>query len=174
MQTYFLTVKIKRTMNNNLKTLLTLSLFLALSAIGGMVKIPAVIGTVALDSMPALLVSSLYNGRKGAIVAGGGHIISSMYAGFPLGPLHILIAAEMALFVWLFGYVFSKGKRVLSALLFFIGNGVLAGIPFIFILSTSFYFAILPSLLAGSLINLTIAHFLYPPLVSRLPMRGRA
>ncbi|TMU87312.1 ECF transporter S component [Bacillus sp. BHET2] len=161
-------------MINNLKTLLTLSLFLALSAIGGMVKIPAVIGSVALDSMPALLVASLYNGRKGAIVAGGGHIISSMYAGFPLGPLHILIAVEMALFVWLFGYVFSKGKRVLAAVLFFIGNGVMAGIPFIFILSLSFYLAIVPSLIVGSLINLTIAHFLYPPLVSRLPKRDMA
>jgi len=158
-------------MKSNLKTLLLLSLFMAFSAIGGMVKIPAVIGTVALDSMPALLIASLYNGRWGAIVAGGGHLLSSMYSGFPLGPFHVLIAAEMAFFVWLFGYVFSNGKRVLAAILFFIGNGLLAGIPFIFILSSSFYYAILPSLLIASFINLTIAHFLYPPLESRLKRR---
>ncbi|PFA62120.1 ECF transporter S component [Bacillus sp. AFS015802] len=155
-------------MKSNLKTLLLLSLFLAFSAIGGLVKIPAVIGTVALDSMPALLVASLYDGRKGALVAGGGHLLSSLYAGFPLGPLHLLITVEMALFAWLFGYVFSKGKRVLAAILFFIGNGVLAAVPFIFILSSSFYKAIVPSLLIGSFINLTIAHFLYPTLASRL------
>ena len=53
--------------------------------------------------------------------------------------------------------------------LFLIGNGVLAALPFIFILSPSFYIAIVPSLLVGSFINLTIAHFLYPPLASRLP-----
>ena len=132
-------------------------------------KIPAVIGTIALDSMPALLVASLYSGRKGAVIAGGGHILSSLYAGFPLGPLHVLIAVEMALFVLLFGYVFSKGKRVLAAILFLIGNGVLAAVPFIYILSSSFYFAIVPSLLIGTFINLAIAHFLYPILASRLP-----
>lgn len=131
-------------------------------------KIPAIIGTIALDSMPALLIASLYNGRKGALVAGGGHLLSSLYAGFPLGPFHFLIAAEMALFVSLFGYVFSKGHRVLAGVLFLIGNGVLAALPFIFILNFSFYVAIFPSLLAGSFINLTIAHFLYPPLASRL------
>ncbi|MFC7783832.1 ECF transporter S component [Rossellomorea sp. GCM10028870] len=155
-------------MNSNLRTLLILSLFMAFSAIGGMVKIPAVIGTIALDSMPALLIASLYNRRWGAIVAGGGHLLSSLYVGFPLGPLHVLIAIEMAFFVWIFGYVFSKGKRVLAAILFLIGNGVLAGIPFIFILSPSFYYTIVPSLLLASFINLTIAHFLYPPLVSRI------
>ncbi|MBW3114412.1 ECF transporter S component [Bacillus sp. MCCB 382] len=156
-------------MESKLKTLLLMSLFLALSAIGGMVKVPAVIGTIALDSMPAILVASLFNGRKGAVVAGGGHLLSSLYAGFPLGPFHILVAAEMALFVWMFGYVFSKGKRVLAAALFLIGNGVIAAVPFIFILSPSFYVAIIPSLIAGTLINLTMAHFLYPPLADELP-----
>ncbi|BCB03890.1 ECF transporter S component [Bacillus sp. KH172YL63] len=155
-------------MRNNLKSFIILSLFIALSAIGGLVKIPAVIGTVAFDSMPALLAASLYNGRKGAVVAGGGHLLSALYAGFPLGPFHLIIAAEMALFVWLFGYIFSKGKPVIAAILFFIGNGLIAGIPFIFLLSLSFYFAMLPSLLTGSLMNLTLAHFLYPPLVRSL------
>ncbi|MCA1058611.1 ECF transporter S component [Rossellomorea aquimaris] len=161
-------------MKSNLKSLLLLSLFIAFSAIGGMVKIPAVIGTVALDSMPALLVASLFNGRKGAVVAGCGHLLSSLYAGFPLGPLHILIAAEMSLVVWLFGYVFSKGKRVMAAVLFLIGNGILSAVPFIFIISASFYVAIVPPLVIGSFINLTIAHFLYPPLAARLPQGGAA
>lgn len=156
-------------MSSSLKSILLLSLFLAFAAIGGMVKIPAIIGTIALDSLPALLIASLYNGRKGALVAGGGHILSSLYAGFPLGPLHFLIAVEMALLVWLFGYVFSCGHRVLAAALFLVGNGVLAALPFVFILSPSFYITIVPSLLVGSFINLTIAHFLYPPLASRLP-----
>ncbi|MGD6848143.1 MULTISPECIES: ECF transporter S component [Rossellomorea] len=155
-------------MKSNLRTLLLLSLFMAFSAIGGMVKIPAVIGTIALDSMPALLIASLYNRRWGAIVAGGGHLLSSLYVGFPLGPFHVLIAIEMAFFVWVFGYVFAKGKRVLAAILFFIGNGLLAGIPFIFILNPSFYYAIIPSLLIASFINLTVAHFLYPPLHSKV------
>lgn len=84
-------------------------------------KIPAVIGTIALDSMPAILVASLFNGRKVAFVAGGGHLLSSLYAGLPLDPFHILVASEMALFVWMFGYVFSKGKRKLTAALFLIG-----------------------------------------------------
>jgi uncharacterized membrane protein len=168
-QMYSPPIQFRRTMKSNLKTLVLLSLFLAFSAIGGMVKIPAIIGTIALDSMPALLIASLYNGRKGALVAGGGHLLSSLYAGFPLGPLHVFIAVEMALFVWLFGYVFSKGKRVLAAILFLIGNGIMAAVPFIFILSSSFYIAIVPSLLIGSFINLTIAHFLYPAFDSRFP-----
>ncbi|MCA1062885.1 ECF transporter S component (plasmid) [Cytobacillus spongiae] len=156
-------------MKSNLKILLLLSLFMAFSAIGGMVKFPAVIGTVALDSMPALLIASLYNGRWGAIVAVGGHLLSSLYAGFPLGPFHLLIGIEIGIFVWLFGIVFSTGRRILAATLFLIGNGVVAGIPFVFILSPSFYYTIVPSLLVASFINLTLAHFLYPPLVKRVP-----
>ncbi|MFD2682137.1 ECF transporter S component [Bacillus seohaeanensis] len=158
-------------MTNKYYKLTFLSLFIALSAAFGAIKIPAVIGTVALDALPALLAASLFTGGMGAIIAFFGHILSSLYAGFPLGPLHLVIALEMALFVWLFGTVFHKGKKVIAAGIFFIGNSIIAAIPFIFIIGGSFYISILPSLLIGSFLNLTIAHFAYPPLRNWLGAR---
>jgi hypothetical protein len=140
-----------------------LALFVSLSAAGGLIKIPAVVGSVALDSLAALLAASIIGGGFGAVTAMFGHLISSLLAGFPLGPLHLLIAVEMAGAVWLFGVIF-KQSPVIAAGLFFILNAFIAPFPFIFIISKEFYFSILPSLCIGAFLNLTIAHFAYPPL----------
>ncbi|MGR3765992.1 ECF transporter S component [Rossellomorea sp. NS-SX7] len=140
-----------------------LALLVSLSAAGGLIKIPAVVGSVALDSLAALLAASIIGGGFGAVTAMSGHLISALLAGFPLGPLHVLIAAEMAGAVWLFGVMF-KQSPVIAAVLFFTINAFIAPLPFIFIISKEFYFTILPSLCIGSFLNLTIAHFAYPPL----------
>jgi hypothetical protein len=140
-----------------------LALFVSLSAAGGLIKVPAVVGSVALDSLAALLAASIIGGGFGAVTAMFGHLISSLLAGFPLGPLHLLIAAEMAGAVWLFGVMFKKSP-VIAAGLFFIINSFIAPLPFILMISKEFYFSILPSLCIGSFLNLTIAHFAYPPL----------
>jgi uncharacterized membrane protein len=141
-----------------------LSLLTALSAIGGLIKIPAAAGSVALDSLPALLAASILSGGTGAIIALFGHLISALLAGMPLGPLHLLIAVEMSIAVWLFGWIFLRNLPVVAAGVFFILNGLLAPLPFYFLVGKEFYLAILPSLCIAAFINLTIAHFAYPPL----------
>jgi uncharacterized membrane protein len=141
-----------------------LALLTALSAIGGLVKIPAAAGSVALDSLPALLAASILSGGAGAVIALFGHLISAVLAGMPLGPLHLLIAVEMAAAVWVFGWVFHKNSPVFAAGLFFVINGLIAPFPFYFLIAKEFYLAILPSLCIAAFLNLTIAHFAYPPL----------
>ncbi|WP_421378631.1 ECF transporter S component [Bacillus salacetis] len=151
-----------------------LALLTALSAIGGLMKIPAAAGSVALDSLPALLAASIMSGGAGAVIAFFGHLVSALLAGMPLGALHLLIGTEMAVSVWLFGWIFHRNFPVPAAGLFFIMNGLIAPLPFYFLIGKEFYLAILPSLCIAAFLNLTIAHFAYPPLSRIFQLRTGA
>ncbi|MDR7001818.1 ECF transporter S component [Neobacillus niacini] len=140
-----------------------LALFTALSVVGASIKIPAFVDSVALDVFPALLAAALLGGRAGAIAAAFGHLLSAMFGGFPLGPMHLLIAGEMALLVWMFGVLYKK-NRIAASILFVLGNTFAAPLPFIYLMSKSFYLMIVPSLLAGSIINVVIGLVLIPRL----------
>ena len=145
-----------------------ISLFVALSVIGAMIKIPALIGSVALDIFPALVASALFGGGIGAFIGGLGHFVSALLGGMPLGPLHIIITLEMALLVWLFGFLYNKGKKWASALVFWFTNAVVAPLPFLFILGPAFYLGIIPSLLVGSALNMIIALVISTKVIARL------
>lgn len=149
----------------NIKKVSLLALMIALSAVGASIKIPAVVDSVALDALPALLAAALLGPGAGAITGALGHLLSALIGGFPLGPMHFLIAPEMAVLVWIFG-VFYKNKKILAGLLFIVGNAFVAPIPFIFLMSMGFYIAIVPSLLIGSAINTVLAWILIPRLIS--------
>src|SRR6059058_1669062 len=148
-------VRMKNRMNG--KRISLLALFTALSVVGASIKIPAIVGSVALDVFPALLAGVLFSSMGGAIVAAFGHLISAMLGGFPLGPMHFLIAAEMAVLVWIFAVLYKKKQSIAASAVFILGNTFVAPVPFIFLMGNTFYFAILPSLLIGSLINIAIA-----------------
>jgi uncharacterized membrane protein len=139
-----------------------LALFIALSVIGASIKIPSFVGSIALDSFPALLAGVLLGKKEGAIVAGFGHLVSALIAGFPLGPMHLVIAAEMAVLVWCFGIIYQTGKKLIAGLFFILTNSFLAPMPFIFMLGIGFYVSILPSLLVGATFNTIIALILIP------------
>jgi ECF transporter, substrate-specific component len=160
--------KMKNSLNG--KMVSWLAMFIALSAIGAAIKIPAIIGSVALDVYPALLAAGLINGLAGGIVGAVGHLLSAMLAGFPLGPMHALIAVEMAVLVWIFGLIY-KNNMVTASIIFILGNSLVAPLPFIFLLNSGFYFAMVPSLLIGSIINTIIALFAIPRL-SNLVTQG--
>lgn len=141
-----------------------LAIFIGLSVVGAMIKVPAPIGSVALDAFPALLASVFFGGGAGAIVAGFGHIVSALLGGMPMGPLHFIVAAEMAVLVFLFAKLW-KYKWFASAF-FIIGNALIAPLPFILFFDVAFYVALLPSLFVGSLFNTMIALILIPRLNS--------
>lgn len=149
--------------------------FIALSAAGSFIKIPAIIGTVALDSFPALLTSLILGPLSGAVIAGAGHIISAILGGLPLGPFHFLIMAEMAVLAWGYGHLYRTEKRKSAAFFFLVGNAFIAPLPFMKLISPAFYTAMLPALLAGTIINLAISHLLaprlYPVLKKLLPQK---
>ncbi|CAM3619626.1 ECF transporter S component [Cytobacillus oceanisediminis] len=142
----------------------TAGMLVALTAVGAAIKVPAIIGSVALDAFPALLAAVLLGGSGGAIVASIGHLISAMIGGMPLGPLHFLIAGEMALLAFVFGFLFRRGKRWQAGMLFVLGNAFAAPLPFIFLMGKAFYLAIVPSLFIGSVLNTAIAYIAIPRL----------
>ncbi|MFB5195765.1 ECF transporter S component [Neobacillus sp. KR4-4] len=147
-----------------------LAMLTALSVVGAMIKIPAIVGSVALDAFPALLASVLFGAGAGAIVGAFGHLISALIGGFPLGPLHFLIAGEMALLVWGFGVMY-KNTKFLACVVFIIGNSLVAPLPFIYLMNVGFYLGIIPSLLIGSVINTVIAMVAIPRLNSLVSHR---
>src|SRR5690625_5771740 len=111
------------------KKMSLLALFIALSVIGASIKIPAVIGSVALDVFPALFASVLIGKRTGAVVAGLGHILSALLGGMPLGPLHAVVAAGMADIVWVFGLFYEWGEKTAAGWFFVLANEWDAPIP---------------------------------------------
>jgi uncharacterized membrane protein len=157
----------------NIKKLCLIALMIALSAVGASIKIPAVVDSVALDALPALLAAALFGVRAGAITGALGHLLSALIGGFPLGPMHILIALEMAVLVWIFGILYKKGKKILAGIVFVMGNAFVAPIPFIFLMNKGFYAAIVPSLLIGSVINTVLALIIIPRLSSLTQQRPK-
>ncbi|KKK38562.1 membrane protein [Mesobacillus campisalis] len=145
-------------------------MLVALTAIGSMMKVPAIIGSIALDAFPSLLAAAMLGGPSGAVVGMLGHLLSAVLGGLPLGAFHILVAAEMAVLVYLFAHFYQKGKRMLAVLLFIAGNSLIAPLPFILFFGTSFYLAIVPSLIAGSILNGVLAYVLIPRLAGVLKM----
>jgi uncharacterized membrane protein len=143
-----------------------LAMMIALSAVGAAIKIPAIVGSVALDVAPALLAAALLSGGAGALVALFGHLLSALLGGFPLGPLHLLIAGEMAVLVWLFGILYKSHHKILASFLFVLGNSFVAPAPFIFLMNLGFYVAIVPSLFIGSILNTVIALIIIPRISS--------
>jgi uncharacterized membrane protein len=155
------------------KKLSWLAMFIALSAAGSFIKIPAVIGSVAFDTLPALVAAGVLGGTAGAAVGGIGHLLSALASGMPLGPFHFLIAGEMALLVYFFGLLKRSGKNWSAGILFFLGNTFAAPLPFILLMGKSFYLAIVPSLFFGSILN-TILAFIVLPRIARVFGRSLA
>ncbi|WP_045515696.1 ECF transporter S component [Neobacillus niacini] len=141
-----------------------LALFSALSAVGAAIKIPAIVGSVAFDVFPALIAAALLGSGAGAIVGALGHLLSALIVGFPLGPMHVLIAIEMAALVFIFAVLYKRNKKISASILFILANSFAAPLPFIFLMNKAFYVAIVPSLLIGSIINTVIALVAIPRL----------
>jgi uncharacterized membrane protein len=138
---------------------------IGLSVIGAFIKIPAVIGSVALDSAPALVAAVLLGPFLGGAVGAAGHIVSAMLSGFPLGPAHLLIGIEMFFLVAGFGFLAQKKQKAMAFLFFFVGNAIVAPLPFIWMMGMPFYIGIVPSLLIAAAVNLIIAALVSPRLM---------
>lgn len=147
-----------------LRKLILTAMVAAICAVGAMIKVPAFISTAALDSAPAFLgvvfLSPILAGVAGLI----GHFITALTAGFPLGPLHIIIAVEMLIVVWVFGVMHKKGMHFWKWPVALVLNGIVAPLPFYFIISPAFFWGALGSILMATVINLIIVAVVMPVL----------
>lgn len=135
-----------------------IAVLVALCGVGGFIKIPSPTGTVALDSLPGYIAAALLGGWYGAVVGALGHMFSALTVSFPLGlPIHLFIAAQMALCVSVFGYLFRKGQKVLAIMAAVVLNGVAAPALMIPLYGIGFFMAMVLPLVVGSAINIFLA-----------------
>lgn len=138
------------------------ALFIALCGIGALLKIPGPFSSVALDLAPALI-STLFLGPVWAgVIAAFGHLISAFTGGLPLGPFHAIVAIEMFVIVWVFGKLVKRGYRVLGFLFVTLATGILAPLPFYFLISPALYLTLVPILLVATAINCAVAWIAVP------------
>jgi len=87
------------------KKLVIAAFFIALSLVGSYIKI---FGTIAFDSLPGFLAALLLGPVYGALIGFLGHIFTALTSGFPLSvPMHIVIAATMAITMFGFGFTYK-------------------------------------------------------------------
>lgn len=141
------------------------ALFAALCAVGGFIKIPSGVGSLALDTVPALLAASFLPPVFVGAASMTGHLASAMYAGFPLGPFHILIAIEMMIILYGFARLHKAGRHTSKWVFFIIANGLLAPLPFYFLVSPAFFVGAVPAILLATVVNALVAAVIMPVLV---------
>jgi len=144
-----------------------MGLFIALSAVGALIKVPSPTGTVAFDSAPGFAAALLLGPGPGAAVAALGHLLTSLFAGFPLTlPIHIIIALEMAVFAAIYCHM---GKRHLAAGVIAVSllNGIIAPATFIPLpnYGIAFFSAMVFPLLVASSANVIVSALIYKAIV---------
>ncbi len=145
-----------------LMTWILTAMVAAICAVGAAIKVPAFISTAALDSAPAFLGVVLLSPLLAGIAGFIGHFISALTAGFPLGPLHVIIAVEMFIVVWIFGIMHKKGMHFWKWPVALVLNGIVAPLPFYFIISPAFFWGALGSIFIATAINLIIVAVVMP------------
>jgi uncharacterized membrane protein len=139
-----------------------LSVFIALSAIGAIIKVPSPTGTVALDSCMGYFSAATFGLTEGAIVAAIGHILTSLTTGFPLGiPIHLFIAVQMALWVITFRFLTVKVHPLVGFLGGTFFNGVVSAFMMIPFGGIGLAIALMFPLIIGSAANISIALIAY-------------
>jgi uncharacterized membrane protein len=82
------------TQNNKTRRLIYAAILIALSFVGAQIK---VMGSIALDSLPAFFAALLLGPASGAIVGAAGHLLTAITSSFPMTvPIHILLMLTMA------------------------------------------------------------------------------
>lgn len=146
------------------RRLAVMAIFIALSAVGALIKIPSPLGTVALDAAPGFFVAVGFGGWMGAVVIAIGHLLTSGLVGFPLSlPVHLAIAAGMAACAFVFGWLGRKGTAALGAgfVLAAVINSFVLGLIMVPIGGWPLYAATIIPLLVGAVVNLAIATAAY-------------
>ena len=143
------------------KRIAILAIFIALSAVGAVIKIPSPLGSIGLDSFPGYFCALAFGYPEGAIVIAVGHLLSAAVAGFSLTvPLHLAIAVSMAVVAVIVRFLATKiGKigPVLSIIVGVVLNSFVLGFWLLPLGGWGLYTGATPSLFVASLVNGVIA-----------------
>ncbi len=139
-----------------------MAIFIALAAVGALIKFPSPTGTVALDSAPGFFSAIAFGWLEGGIVAGLGHLLTAATTGFPLGiMLHAVIAGEQFLWAAIFWLVKKKSNIWIAVVVATLCNGVLGALVLLPMGGVGLYMSMLPGLLVGSAVNIILAALAY-------------
>lgn len=147
------------------KELTILALFIALSVVFSLVKVPSPTGSVALDAMPAFVAAGVLGPVAGGIVGFFGHLATAANSGFYLGlPSHFIIGGVMFVACYAYGFFYAKKNLVMAIGSAFFINVVLSLIPFTMMYGMGFFNAMWLPLSIGCIINVVIATVVIKPL----------
>ena len=142
----------------SVKKVATMAVFIALSAVGALIKIPSPVGTIGLDSAPGYFCGLAFGYLEGALVIFVGHLLTAGIVGFPLGlPLHLFIALQLVLWVLAFRWISQKFGAIPGTLAAILLNGVVSAFTMVFVGGMGAALGTMPFLLVGAAINLIIA-----------------
>ncbi|MDP2872775.1 MAG: alpha-ribazole transporter [Bacillota bacterium] len=153
-----------RAQASGLRRLVRTGLLVGLSITGSLIKIPSLLGTPAMDSLPGYFAAAAFSVPEGAVVAALGHLATAASAGFPLGlPVHLIVAGLMAGAAAIFGFVARGGRVVPAAVLAVAANGIAAPAALSLLpgFGAGFLVAVMPSLLLAAGVNVGLASLLY-------------
>jgi len=140
------------------KRIARMAIFIAISAVGSMIKVPSPTGTVALDASIAYFSAIAFGWREGSIVAALGHMLTALTTGFPLSfPLHVFIALQMAVWVSLFEIFAKKIHLWAGIIVAVILNGPISSLLIIPIGGFGLMVALIIPLTIGSAVNIFVA-----------------
>lgn len=151
---------------SKLRFMVLTALISAICVIGSFIKVPlpGPVTTAALDSAPALIsavfLPPLFAGTVGAL----GHIATGLTSGMPLGIFHALIAIEMFVIVYIFAVLHRNGFQISKWIFVIIANGIIAPLPFYFLVSPAFYMGSIVTLSVATVMNVIVAMVVMPVL----------
>lgn len=142
----------------NVKRVALIAIFIALSAVGALIKIPSPVGTIGLDSAPGFFATIAFGYFEGMSVIAIGHLLTAAVVGFPLGiPVHIFIAIQMALWAVSLRWVNRKFGIIVASIVAILLNGVVSSFTMLLMGGIGAVFGTMPFLVLGSVINIVIA-----------------
>ncbi|NLY66134.1 MAG: ECF transporter S component [Tissierellia bacterium] len=143
----------------SIKTFTAVSMLIALSAVGALVKI---FNTVALDSMPGYFAALYLGSWYGALVISFGHIATAITSGFPLGiPVHLYIAVIMAVCAYSFKFFTERYNSFIGILVGTLLNGPIAALLFVPLFGWGYFIGWSIPLAFGSFVNIFLATLVY-------------
>ena len=146
----------------NVKRLSIMAIFIALSAVGALIKIPSPVGTIGMDSAPGFFSALAFGGLEGAIVIAFGHLLTSAVIGFPMTiPVHLYIAFQMALWALAYRWVNKKLGLIPAVIVGIILNGVVSSFAMLPMMGMGGVLGLMPFLIVGAALNVIISAIAY-------------
>ncbi len=142
------------------KKITLMALFIALSFVGSLIKIPSPLGDIGFDSTAGFTATLYFGYIFGATVTMLGYLFITASAGFPLGILTIGVAVEMFFIAIAYRY-FYRINKILGMAVGIILNGILAPLIVLPVGGWGLYFGLMPSLTVASALNIIASSFIY-------------